>query len=193
MILIQDILMTERVFEEKFHCDLEKCKGACCWEGDYGAPLSPHEIATIKTLMNQLETVLPADQWKVLQEKGPSEYYLEAETIGTALMPDTSCVYLIREPGKWAKCAFEMLYEKGEINFKKPISCELYPLRLIEVEETGYIGINFDDWDICNPACALGEKMDLPVFRFVKNALIRKFGEDFYEEMEAFYENRMSK
>jgi len=191
MILIQDILMSERVFEEKFHCDLQKCKGACCWEGDYGAPLLSEEIDLIKTLMDKLEAVLPADQWKVLQKKGPSEYYTEAETVGTALMPDTSCVYLIREEGGHAKCAFEILYEKGIIDFKKPISCELYPLRLIELEETGFIGINFDDWDICNDACVLGKKMNLPVFRFVKNAIIRKFGKDFYEDMEAFYRNQM--
>lgn len=184
--------MSERVFEEKFHCDLQKCKGACCWEGDYGAPLLPEEIELISTMSDKLKNILPGDQWKVFLEKGPSEYYTEAETVGTALMPDTSCVYLIRNEGDFARCAFEMLYEKGIIDFKKPISCELYPLRLIELEETGFIGINFDDWEICSDASALGKKMNLPVFRFVKNAIIRKFGEDFYEEMEAFYQRENS-
>lgn len=187
MLLIKDILISDAIFEIFFHCDLQKCKGACCWEGDYGAPLNDDEIQEIEGILPLVKSILPEENVKVLETKGPSEFYKEPEVNGTSLMEDFSCVYLIREPGQTAKCAFEILYNDKQIQFKKPISCELYPIRLIENEEIGFTAMNYDEWEICKAACTLGEKKKLPVFRFLKKGLIRKFGEEFYEELESFY------
>lgn len=188
MLLIDDILISDEVFEVNFTCDLQKCRGACCWEGDYGAPLSPSEIEKIKTLSPQLMELLPASNREVLEAKGPSEYYVDPEVHGTSLMPDTSCVYLLRKGDDIGQCALEVMFEKGESDFKKPISCELYPIRLIENEEIGFIAMNYDKWDICSPGCRLGNKLEMPVFRFLKKGLIRKFGQEFYDQMEGYYE-----
>jgi len=193
MLLIQDILISDDLFEARFHCDLEKCLGACCWEGDYGAPLYPQEVETISRILPLVKTILNDENRQVLEKKGPSEWYIEPEVTGTSLMPDTSCVYLIREGKQIGKCAFEILYKQGLTDFKKPVSCELYPVRLIENEELGFTAMNYDKWDICSPACLLGEKMQMPVFRFVASGVRRKFGASFYEEMEAYYQHLKEK
>jgi hypothetical protein len=187
MLLIKDVLVSDRIFEVRFHCDLEKCRGACCWEGDFGAPVQEEEIGTMGRLLPLVQSILPEQNRKVLDEKGPVEYYREPEVTGTALMPDASCAYLIMGEDGIGKCAFEILYRQGRSDFKKPISCELYPIRLIENREVGFTAMNYDEWDICRAACVLGKKKDLPVFRFLKNGIVRKFGEDFYGELEAYF------
>ena len=187
MLLIDDVLVSEDVFEEQFHCDLEKCLGACCWEGDFGAPLSEEEIRLIKTILPGVRKILPEENRQILSKKGPSELYQEADVVGTALMPDLSCVFLVREGNHPGRCAFEILYDQGLIGFKKPISCELYPIRLLENEAVNFTAINYDRWDICAAACILGRQKKLPVFRFLKNGLIRKFGVGFYEQLEAYF------
>ena len=190
MLLIDDVLVSEEVFEESFHCHLEKCLGACCWEGDFGAPVRKEEVPVMESLLPKVRAVLPPENQRVLDEKGATEWYREAEVLGTPLMPDLACAFLIREPGKPGACAFELLYRKGLIEFKKPVSCELYPLRLLENEEVHFTAINYDRWDICQPACELGRDKKLPVFQFVKSGLVRKFGQEFYEHMEAFFHNQ---
>ena len=187
MLLIKDILISDDLFETYFHCDLSKCKGACCWEGDYGAPLTADEVEIIKSVLPVVKKVLPDENIKILEQKGPSEYYVEPEVTGTSLLKDASCVYLLRDENGIGRCAFEMLHSRGEITFKKPISCELYPIRLIENHEVGFTAMNYDKWDICSPGCSLGEQKKLPLFRFLKNAIIRKFGEEFFDELEAYY------
>jgi len=193
MLLIKDILISDRIFEVNFLCDLKKCKGACCWEGDYGAPLNKDEIDIIESMLPRVKEMLPEENIKVLQQKGPSEYYKEPEVTGTALMPDASCVYLLKDENGIGQCAFELLYNQNESSFKKPISCELYPIRLIENEEIGFVAMNYDEWEICEPGCKLGEKLEMPLFRFLKKGIVRKFGEVFYEELEAYFAHLNSK
>lgn len=187
MLLIKDILISDRIFEVRFHCDLQKCKGACCWEGDYGAPVGEDEIDQMKQLLPLVKELLAVANQKVLDEKGPTEYYVKPEVTGTTLMPDASCAYLIRDENGIGQCTFEILYNQGKSEFKKPISCELYPLRLIENKEVGFTAMNYDEWEICSDGCSLGEKMKIPVFRFLKKAITRRFGIEFYEELEAYY------
>lgn len=193
MLLIDDVLISDRIFEERFHCDLDKCKGACCWEGDFGAPVREDEIETMKRLIPLVKKLLPEANRAVLDKKGPVEYYDAPEVTGTALMTDASCAYLVLGEDGIGKCTFEILYGQGKSSFKKPISCELYPIRLIENKEIGFIAMNYDEWDICRPACLLGKNKNLPVFRFLKNGIVRRFGEGFYEQLEAYYEHSFSK
>ena len=193
MLLIKDILISDSLFDTYFQCDLHRCKGACCWEGDYGAPLSDDEIESIDDILDIVIEILPEENKKVLKEKGSFEYYKEPEVNGTSLLKDASCAYLIRKGDEIGKCAFEILYNQGKTNFKKPISCELYPIRLIENIELNFFAMNYDEWDICKPACKLGKKNKLPVFRFLKNAIIRKFDEDFYNQLEAYYDHLQNK
>ena len=190
MLLIKDILISDRIFEVEFHCDLNKCKGACCWEGEYGAPVNLDEIPLIKNVLPRVRDILPESNQKVLDKKGPTEYYREPQVTGTSLLPDASCVYLIKDENGIGQCAFEILYNRGLTDFKKPVSCELYPIRLIENKEVGFTAMNYDEWDICTAACLLGKKMKMPVFRFLKKGIIRKFGNQFYEELEAYFEHR---
>jgi hypothetical protein len=192
MLLIKDVLISDRIFEVRFHCDLPKCKGACCWEGDYGAPVGEDEEEQMRILLPEIKKLLPEKNIEVLDEKGATEYYKEPEVTGTTLLADASCAYLIREGDEIGKCAFEVLYEKGKSSFKKPISCELYPIRLIENKEVGFTAMNYDEWEICSAACTLGKKKDLPVFRFLKKAIIRKFGIEFYDELEAYYTHQFA-
>jgi len=193
MLLIDEVLVSDDIFDVHFHCDLQKCKGACCWEGDFGAPLSEKEIKVIKPLLDKVKKILPEENIKVLEQKGVSEYYKEPEVEGTPLMQDASCVYMLKDKNKVAKCAFEILYYQDKIDFKKPVSCELYPIRVLENEEIGFFALNYDVWDICKDACVLGDKLEMPVFRFLKSGLVRKFGITFYEELEAYYQHIQSK
>lgn len=185
MIMIDDILISDDVLEKKFVCNLAACKGACCIEGDSGAPLEEDEAQLIE---NHLEAILP-----YLTEKGREAlikngaYLLEEDDeytgIATTLIDSGPCAYITYlEDGVTVSCGIEHAWQDGKIPFRKPISCHLYPVRIKHFDEM--TAVNFDEWEICDPACALGEKLQVPVYQFVKEALIRKFGEEFYEVLE---------
>lgn len=188
MIVIQEVLISDDVFDRKFICNLDKCKGACCRAGDYGAPLEEDEIKAIKDAYPKVKKHLHPDAIKKIEEVGHSIPYKGPGFEGTPLLPDGSCVYLYESKNGFLHCGIEKEYNKGTIPFRKPISCHLYPVRIIENPQTGFVAVNYDEWDICSDACALGEKKKVPVFQFIKDALIRKFGSSFYEEMEAMYD-----
>ncbi len=193
MLLIDDVLISDDVLEEYFFCKLDACKGACCYEGDYGAPLEDAEIDEIKTLLDKVWEYLPESSKLKVKDKGVYDVFGKEQFKGTPLHEDGSCVFLFRDDLGIAKCAFEHAYYKGEITFKKPVSCHLYPVRISKNEKTGFEAINYNRWDICNAACQNGEKKQVPLFRFLKEALIRKYGEAFYNEMDAAYINRYQK
>jgi len=193
MLLIDDVLISDDVLEEHFFCKLDACKGACCYEGDYGAPLDDKEIADIEQLLEKVWKYLPEASKSKIKQDGFHDVFGKDKFKGTQLHKDGSCVFLFRDELGIAKCAFEHAYYKGEIDFKKPISCHLYPVRISKNDETGFEAINYDRWSICNAACLNGAKKQIPLFRFLKEALTRKYGEAFYEEMEAAYVNRYQK
>lgn len=183
--MIDDILISDDVLEKKFVCNLAACKGACCIEGDSGAPLEEDEAQLIE---NHLDKILP-----YLTEKGREAlikngaYLLEEDDeytgIATTLIDGGPCAYITYlEDGVTVSCGIEHAWKDGKIPFRKPVSCHLYPVRIKHFDEM--TAVNFDEWDICDPACALGEKLQVPVYQFVKEALIRKFGEEFYEVLE---------
>lgn len=185
MIMIDDILISDDVLEKKFVCNLAACKGACCIEGDSGAPLEENEAQLIE---NHLDKILP-----YLTEKGREAlikngaYLLEEDDeytgIATTLIDGGPCAYITYlEDGVTVSCGIEHAWKDGKIPFRKPVSCHLYPVRIKHFDEM--TAVNFDEWEICDPACALGDKLQVPVYQFVKEALIRKFGEEFYEVLE---------
>lgn len=190
MILIEDILVSDELINQHFVCDLKACKGACCVQGDFGAPLSYSEIAELPDNVEKIKKYLSEESLAQIKKKGITENFPEAKITGTPLMDDGACVYLAKDPMGFDKCSFEMAYNAKEIHFKKPISCHLYPIRVEENSITGFRAVNYDIWSICSAACTLGKKLKIPLYQFVKEALIRKFGSDFYEALDAAFHDK---
>jgi hypothetical protein len=184
MILIDNVLISDELVKEFFVCHLDKCKGACCWEGDFGAPLEPEEIEILDKIYTQIKSLLPQKNQKLIDEVGLTSYYAEPKYYGTSLMPNGACSFMIYDDKGIAKCSIEHAHEMGLIEQKKPISCHLYPVRATHNKESGFQALNYDRWDICAAACALGAKEKIPVYTFVKDAIIRKYGKDFYDQLE---------
>lgn len=185
MLIVKDVLISDAVVTEQFICDLNACKGACCWEGDYGAPLEEEELTVLKEIYEATKPFLTPEGIDVIGQKGLYVYYKEAEEFGTPLLENGACAYLTYEANGTAKCGIEKAYEAGVIDYKKPISCHLYPIRIEEQPDQNFKAMNYDVWDICSAACKLGKKEQLPVYKFVREAIVRKYGKDFYEELDA--------
>ena len=182
MILVQEILVSDDIVEQHFLCDLNACKGACCWEGDFGAPLEDEEIHTLQSIYPDIKHVLPEISRQVIAEEGVYSYSEEAGENGTSLLKSGACVFMIMENGR-AKCGIEKAWELGLTDFRKPISCHLYPIRIDTSEN--FEAMNYDRWSICSAACKAGKKVKLPLYVFLKDAIIRKYGKAFYEELDA--------
>jgi len=166
---------------------LDKCKGACCWEGDYGAPLEEEEIDILE---QELESILPfldEEGKKEIQQKGFFKYFKGLKKNGTALLPDGRCAFLTMDNGI-AKCGIEKAHESGATQFKKPISCHLYPIRVKKQPANGFEVLQYDRWDICSAACKLGDEKKVKIYQFLKDALIRKYGKEFYEQLDHMVE-----
>ncbi len=185
MLLVGEIIVSEDVVEKQFLCNLNACKGACCWEGDFGAPLETQELYLLERIFEKVKPFLTEEGLKVIEEKGLFTYYDEPEEFGTTLLDNGACVYLSYDENGVALCGIEQAHLAGEIEFKKPISCHLYPIRVNSGKETGFEALNYDKWDICSAACELGKKEKMPVYVFAKDAIIRKYGEAFFEELHA--------
>ncbi len=181
MIIIQEILISDDVINKKFLCQLSACKGACCWEGDFGAPLEEEEKVIIDELYPKLKHLLSDESNSVIEEQGTNVFYEENKEFGTTLLKNGACTFMTFQDGI-AKCGIEKAYELGITTFKKPISCHLYPVRINRNDH--FEALNYDIWDICSDACIAGKRADLPVYQFVKDAIIRKYGQDFYEELD---------
>ncbi|MBK8502682.1 MAG: DUF3109 family protein [Saprospiraceae bacterium] len=184
MLLIEEVLLSEDLFLQQFTCNLNACKGACCWEGDWGAPLEDDEIETLKEIREQLRPFLTAAGNELIDKVGSHVFYDENQTNGTPLIQGAACAYLTYDENGTGRCGIEKAYQAGVSDFIKPISCHLYPVRYTKIEHVDFEALNYERWEICQAACALGESLKMPVFRFVKDALIRKFGNSFYEELE---------
>lgn len=176
-------MISEEVVQEQFVCDLDKCKGGCCVDGDCGAPLTEEE------------TQLVAESYPSIKQYLPQLHIDEAEKQGTHVMDDEFgyvtptinggvCVYAYTDNAGIVKCGFEKAYNAGEIAFKKPISCHLYPIRVKQLPD--YEAVNYMPREtLCAPACKLGKQLKVRVYTFLKDALIRKYGEEFYEALDA--------
>ena len=185
MILIEDILVSDDLIHKQFACQLTACKGACCVEGDFGAPLEDEEIFLIENVLDKILPYLGKESVNKISSEG---FYTESKSrdaYETNLMKDASCVFMGRDELGITFCGIEKAYNDGQIEYKKPISCHLYPVRVSTNKQTGFEALNYDVWDICSAACSNGAKQGIYIYQFVKDALIRKYGESFYEALEA--------
>jgi Protein of unknown function (DUF3109) len=185
MIIIKDILVSDDLIEEQFMCNLDACKGACCWEGDWGAPVEEAEKEILDQIYKTIKPYLSKEGRKVIGEQGKYTYYEKPAEFGTPLLQNGACAYLTYDYKGVAQCGIEKAYNDGVIDFKKPISCHLYPVRVNSEEQVAFEALNYDRWDICSAACEKGKEYQMPVYQFVKDAIIRKYGQDFYDELEA--------
>ena len=185
MLIIQGKLIHDSVIREQFICNLNACKGACCWEGDFGAPLDTAELHTLEGIFEEIKPFLSYEWLEAIQTEGLFTYFEEAKEYGTSLINNAACVYMVYDKNGVAQCGIEQAFNAGVTDFKKPISCHLYPIRVSYNTESGFEILHYDEWDICSAACLLGRQHKMPVYRFVKEALIRKYGEAFYEELDA--------
>lgn len=185
MILIEDILVSEDILESHFACNLSACKGACCIEGDYGAPLTQDEVLIISDLLSKIKPYLSKASKEKIEEDGFYTFDKDERIPETGLMEDGACVFMGRDKLGITFCSIEKAYYDGKVDYKKPISCHLYPIRVSSNKVTGFEALNYDQWDICSAACDKGEKKKIKIFEFAKEALVRKYGEEFYEELDA--------
>ena len=183
MIAVGGVLLSDEVIEENFVCDLLKCKGGCCVDGDCGAPLTKEETKTIAKIYPKIKHYLSAEYIAEVDKQGThvmdDEYGYVTPTINGGI-----CVYAYTDELGIVKCAIEKAYNDGVVDFKKPISCHLYPIRIKQLP--GYEAVNYEPRPtLCRPACKQGNKLKVPVYKFLKEPIIRKFGEDFYKELDA--------
>lgn len=181
MLQIQDTIVSFDVLERRFLCDLAKCKGECCIEGDSGAPLEDEEIPILERLVDVVWDQLSEESKKVIKEQGVW-YTDEMGDKVTSIVNGKECVFTTIDKDGMCKCALEVAYREGRSDFYKPISCHLYPVRLDKVGDC--VAVNYHKWDICKCARKLGSINDLPVYKFLKEPLIRRFGQEWYDELE---------
>ena len=174
-------IVSEDIIEKDFVCNLSACKGACCIDGDAGAPLEKEETLILEKVYPKVKPFLREKGIKAIENQGTwiTSDFGELET---PLIDNADCAYVIFDEKNTALCAIEEAYNQGIIDWKKPISCHLYPVRVKSYSE--FSAVNYDKWEICDDACSLGTELQVPVYKFVKQALIRKFGEDWYVELE---------
>jgi hypothetical protein len=161
---------------------LAACKGACCEEGDLGAPLDIEEIDAIEANLKGIRPFMSAAGLHLLDQEG---FYEAApgEELVTTTIDGKACVFAIQDDTQTWKCAIELAHKAGQSDFLKPISCHLYPIRIEKLKN--YEGLNYDQWDICSPACACGDRLEVPVYKFLKGPLVRKYGADWFDALEA--------
>jgi len=179
-------IVSEEIIEKDFVCNLSACKGECCVSGDAGAPLEESELQIMKDIYPEVKPFLRAEGIKAIEEQG----IYTTNKLGeheTPLINNADCAYVIFDEKKTALCGIEEAYNSGLISWKKPVSCHLYPVRVREYSQ--FSGVNYDKWEICDDACSLGKELQVPVYKFVKQALVRKFGEDWYAELATVAEN----
>jgi len=182
MLEIGDKLISDDLFEKRFVCDLSACKGACCIEGDAGAPLDEEELERLDEVYDEVRPYLSEVGQQAIEKQGLFVVDHDGEYV-TPLINGAECAYTVFDQAGTAKCGIEQAYRDGKTKWMKPISCHLYPIRLLKLSE--HTALNYHQWPICAPACDCGDKLDVKVYRFLKEPLTRKFGAEFFEQLEA--------
>ena len=193
MIVIDNILVIDELIEKQFVCDLNKCKGGCCEEGDAGAPLNVDELEIVLAMYEKVKPYLSEKAIKEIGKKGKYVYSKEFGWVTPTLGDDKEiCVYGVRDEKGIIKCAFEQAYHDGltdpiATGWKKPISCHLFPVIAKKGKHGDYERVNYEPREnLCNPACALGKKLEVPVYEFLKEPLVRKYGQSFYNTLDEY-------
>lgn len=180
IIQVGDVLLSPDIFTEHFCCDYEKCKGICCIEGDAGAPVTMDEIASIEESLGEVWSDLSASAQSVIDRQGVAYSDRDGDLV-TSIVAGKDCVFTCYDGDK-CLCALEKACRSGKTSFIKPISCALYPIREKRLSN-GMVALNYHQWDVCKDARALGKKLNMSVWQFLKEPLIRRFGKEWYEEL----------
>lgn len=180
IIEIDDILVSSDIFTEEFCCDLDACKGICCVEGDAGAPVTLDEIGGIEDALDTVWDDMSASAQAVVDKQGVAYTDRDGDLV-TSIVGGKDCVFTCYE-GDCCLCALERAYRSRKTGFCKPISCALYPIREKRLGN-GMIALNYNRWDVCRDAVKKGRELHLPVYKFLKEPLIRRFGAEFYEKL----------
>ena len=181
MFQIGKTIVSEDIIEKDFICNLSACKGACCIDGDAGAPLEAGEAVILEKIYPIVKPYLRKEGIEAIETQG-THIVTEDGELETPLIDGADCAYVIFDEKNTALCAIEEAYNQGEVDCKKPVSCPFNPVRIKDYSE--FSAVNYDHWEICDAACSLGKELQVPVYKFVKEALIRKFGADWYAELE---------
>jgi len=191
VIAIENVLIGDEVVNQQFVCDLAKCKGGCCEEGDAGAPLDADELDLMVDLYEKIKPYLTPESIAEIEKKGKYVYHKEFGWVTPTLGNDHEiCVYGKRDEKGIIKCAFEQAYYDGVTTWKKPISCHLFPIIHKKGKSGNYDRINYEPREqLCKPACGLGKKLKVPAYEFLKEPLIRLYGEEFYKALDAVAKN----
>ena len=181
MIQIDDKIVSQDLFEVLFVCDYDTCKGECCVEGDSGAPLEPGEAEELRRCLPEVRHLLSPAALEVIEEQGVSYFDEDGDEV-TSIVRGRDCVFTTYDEQVRCACALEKVYNEGKTTFIKPISCQLYPVRLTKYPS--FTAVNYHKWSICKCALKLGRKLQVPVYQFLRAPLIRAFGEEFYSQLE---------
>ena len=181
MFQLEKTIISEDILDKEFVCNLQACKGACCIEGEAGAPVETHEREILNEIFPKIKHLLTPDGVKAIENQGTYTTNPKGE-FETTLIEGGACAYVVFDNNGIAGCGIEKAYNNGIINFPKPVSCHLYPIRVTEY--SSLTAVNYHSWPICNDACVLGKKLKTPAYKFVKQALIRKFGKHWYDELD---------
>ena len=181
MLQIDKTIVSLDILEEKFSCDLGKCQGACCIEGDSGAPVTPEEVIAIKKSHAEFEGYLSERNREEIKKQGFSIIDKDGDLV-TPLVGNNECVYTFIDEGGNTKCAIEKAWFEGKITFRKPVSCHLFPIRITEYKR--FDALNYQQLDICKEARTCGKRNQMPLWQYLKEPLIRKYGKQWYEELE---------
>ena len=182
MIQIDDTIISTDLFDTRFCCDLSVCKGECCVEGDSGAPLEQAELAKLEEVLPVVWDDLSEKSKAVIERQGVSYVDVEGDLV-TSIVGQGECVFSRFEEDGTCICAIEKAYREGRVGFYKPISCHLYPVRL-ETLRNGTVALNVHRWKVCRCAFAKGQEENVPLYVFLKEPLIRRFGREWYEKVE---------
>ena len=182
MIQIDDVVISLDVFREKFLCNLDACKGECCIEGDAGAPVELDEVEKLEEVLPVIWDELSPEARAVIDKQGVV-YTDEEGDLVTSIVNQKDCVFTCYDEKGYCYCALEKAYREGKSSFYKPLSCHLYPIRLKKIGDC--VALNYHRWDVCKMAVMKGGHLNLPVYRFLKEPLIRRFGEEWYTELES--------
>ena len=185
MVQIDDVVVSLDVFREKFICNLDACKGQCCIEGDANAPLEEEEVAELEKVLPVIWDQLSPQAREIIDRQGVCYTDQDGDLV-TSIVNGKDCVFTCYDEKGCCYCAIEKAYRDGKVDFYKPVSCHLYPIRVGNYGP--YKAVNYHRWDVCKAAVILGQKENVPVYKFLKEPLIRKFGEAWYNEMESVAE-----
>ena len=179
MIIVDKTIISDDLVKIKFSCDISKCLGACCVEGDAGAPVEEEEIGIMEDCFDLVKEYMTPEGIEVIEQNGII-YYDAAGNMVTPLINERDCAFIIFD-GDIAKCAFEKAFFDKKIDFRKPISCHLYPVRITKYDT--YDAVNYHKWHICSPATKNGQRQGLPLYKYLEEPLIRKYGRKWYKDL----------